>query len=196
MPDSRDYEKRQHSHRSKRSRTPERKSSRRSQSPERSFKRDSSSPERSFDKNYYKRSPSPQRRYSNKSGQDNKRRRERNEKDKRYYDKRHSEDKLANPNINVVLRNLPDGATEDDISKQLYKMDASIEEVCLIKSRDTGESKKFAFVRFTSVGHAMQFVEKHRVFYMKDYRVRVDYSHKNSGSAEKEEWRCSTGGCW
>lgn len=73
-------------------------------------------------------------------------------------------------------------------------MNACIEEVSLIKSRETGESRKFAFVRFTSVGHAMQFVEKHRTFHMKDFRVRVDYSHKNNGSLEKEEWRCATVG--
>lgn len=77
------------------------------------------------------------------------------------------------------------------IAKKLNQMNASIEEVSLIKSRETGESRKFAFVRFTSVGHAMQFVEKHKTFHMKDFRVRVDYSHKNNGSAEKEEWRCS-----
>ncbi|KAI9256226.1 hypothetical protein BY458DRAFT_558365 [Sporodiniella umbellata] len=115
--------------------------------------------------------------------------------EKRYFERRYSDDaKLAEPNINVVLRGLPDEATEADIARQLNKMSASIEEVSLIKSRDTGESRKFAFVRFTSVGHAMQFVERHRVFHMRDYRVRVDYSHKNSGSAEKEEWRCSNCG--
>lgn len=112
------------------------------------------------------------------------------------------------------MRGLPDNATEEDVSdsaaifsfcfrshilkkkiaKRLGEMNACIEEVSLIKSRETGESRKFAFVRFTSVGHAMQFVEKHRTFHMKDFRVRVDYSHKNNGSLEKEEWRCATVG--
>lgn len=54
-----------------------------------------------------------------------------------------------------------------------------------------GESRKFAFVRFTSVGHAIQFVEKHYPhFYMGQCRVRVDYCHKDGGREDKIEWRC------
>lgn len=70
-------------------------------------------------------------------------------------------------------------------------MEASIDDVSLIKDRETGESRKFAFIRFTSVGHAIQFVEKNRSFSMDSYRVRVDYCKKNKQEEEKEEWRCS-----
>lgn len=69
-------------------------------------------------------------------------------------------------------------------------MGASIDEVSLIKDRETGESRKFAFVRFTSVGHAIQFVDKHKTFEMDSFFVRVDYSRKNQSSDDKEEWRC------
>lgn len=71
-------------------------------------------------------------------------------------------------------------------------MEASIDDVALIKDRDTGESRKFAFIRFTSVGHAIQFVEKYRSFDMDSYRVRVDYCKKNKQDDETktEEWRC------
>lgn len=70
-------------------------------------------------------------------------------------------------------------------------MTASIDDVSLIKDRDTRQSRKFAFIRFTSVGHAIQFVEKNRTFDMDSYRVRVDYCKKNKQEDEKEEWRCS-----
>lgn len=70
-------------------------------------------------------------------------------------------------------------------------MEASIDDVSLIKDRDTGQSRKFAFIRFTSVGHAIQFVEKNRTFDMDSYRVRVDYCKKSKQEDEKEEWRCS-----
>ncbi|KAI9260397.1 hypothetical protein EDC94DRAFT_140824 [Helicostylum pulchrum] len=70
-------------------------------------------------------------------------------------------------------------------------MEASIDNVSLIKDRDTGESRKFAFIRFTSVGHAIQFVEKFTSFDMNSYRVRVDYCKKNKQEEEKDEWRCS-----
>ncbi|KAG2192727.1 hypothetical protein INT47_006444, partial [Mucor saturninus] len=94
------------------------------------------------------------------------------------------------PNINVVLRNLPDNAREVHIEDKLKRMEASIDDVSLIKDRETGDSRKFAFVRFTSVGHAIQFVERHRTFSMDSYRVRVDYCKKNKQEEEKEEWRC------
>ncbi|KAI8376671.1 hypothetical protein EDC96DRAFT_436043, partial [Choanephora cucurbitarum] len=95
------------------------------------------------------------------------------------------------PNINVVLRNLPDRAREADIHKKLSQMGASIDDVSLIKDRETGESRKFAFVRFTSVGHAVQFVQRYRTFDMNSYNVRVDYSKRNNQEDEKEEWRCT-----
>ncbi|KAI8641945.1 hypothetical protein BD408DRAFT_443926 [Parasitella parasitica] len=95
------------------------------------------------------------------------------------------------PNINVVLRNLPDKAREVDIEQKLNSMEASIDDVSLIKDRDSGESRKFAFIRFNSVGHAIQFVEKHRTFDMDSYIVRVDYCKKTNVADDKEEWRCT-----
>ncbi|KAI9487686.1 MAG: hypothetical protein EXX96DRAFT_473811, partial [Benjaminiella poitrasii] len=95
------------------------------------------------------------------------------------------------PNINVVLRNLPDRAREIDIQRKLAEMGASIDDVSLIRDRETGESRKFAFVRFTSVGHAIQFVEKYNTFEMNSYFVRVDYCKKDKQNENKEEWRCT-----
>ncbi|KAG2218208.1 hypothetical protein INT45_008677, partial [Circinella minor] len=107
-----------------------------------------------------------------------------------YYYK--EDDSPTEPNINVVLRNLPDRVQEHDIQKTLESMGASVDEVSLIRDRDTGESRKFAFVRFTSVGHAIQFVEKHSPnFYMKNNRVRIDYCNKEGTREDKTEWKCS-----
>ncbi|KAI8095448.1 hypothetical protein BDF21DRAFT_405891 [Thamnidium elegans] len=129
---------------------------------------------------------SDDRRSDDRRRDDGRRRRE----DYNNNDRRHEEPQLE-PNINVVLRNLPDNAREVDIENKLIQMEASIDNVSLIKDRDTGESRKFAFIRFTSVGHAIQFVEKFRTFDMNSYRVRVDYCKKNKQEEEKDEWRCS-----
>ncbi|ORY98866.1 hypothetical protein BCR43DRAFT_209732 [Syncephalastrum racemosum] len=95
------------------------------------------------------------------------------------------------PNINVVLRHLPDRYQEPEIHKCLEDMGGDVDEVNLIRDRDTGESRKFAFVRFVSVGHATQFVEKHYPhFYMGRHRVRIDYSHNDNTKDDKSEWRC------
>ncbi|KAL7319534.1 hypothetical protein PS15m_002666 [Mucor circinelloides] len=115
----------------------------------------------------------------------------RNRRNHHPYSEDFRQDSKLEPNINVVLRNLPDRAREVDIEQKLNSMEASIDDVSLIKDRDSGESRKFAFIRFTSVGHAIQFVEKHRTFDMDSYIVRVDYCKKNNVADDKEEWRCT-----
>jgi hypothetical protein len=53
-----------------------------------------------------------------------------------------------------------------------------------------GESRKFAFVKFTSVGHAEEFVTKNYPFiYMDRQRVRIDFSRKEA-KQEGAGWRC------
>ncbi|KAI8581317.1 hypothetical protein K450DRAFT_232464 [Umbelopsis ramanniana AG] len=100
------------------------------------------------------------------------------------------EEGLSAPNINIVLRGLPDHFGEQDIEKALVDMEASIDQVTLIKDRETGESRKFAFVKFTSVGHAEEFVTKNYPFiYMDRQRVRIDFSRKEA-KQEGAGWRC------
>ncbi|KAH8554772.1 hypothetical protein BGW37DRAFT_420293, partial [Umbelopsis sp. PMI_123] len=97
---------------------------------------------------------------------------------------------LSAPNINIVLRGLPDKFVEQDIEKALVDIGASIDQVSLIKDRETGESRKFAFVKFTSVGHAEEFVTKNYPFiYMDRQRVRIDFSRKEA-KQEGAGWRC------
>ncbi|GAN04927.1 hypothetical protein MAM1_0077c04394 [Mucor ambiguus] len=115
----------------------------------------------------------------------------RNRRDRYHHSEDFRQESKLEPNINVVLRNLPDRAREVDIERKLNSMEASIDDVSLIKDRDSGESRKFAFIRFTSVGHAIQFVEKHRTFDMDSYIVRVDYCKKTNVADDKEEWRCT-----
>ncbi|CAM0140067.1 hypothetical protein VKS41_005770 [Umbelopsis sp. WA50703] len=97
---------------------------------------------------------------------------------------------VSAPNINVVLRGLPENYLEQDIEKALVDMGASVDQVTLIKDRETGESRRFAFVKFTSVGHAEQFVSKNFPhIFMDRQRVRVDFSKKEAKQAGTE-WRC------
>ncbi|RUS13969.1 hypothetical protein BC938DRAFT_477592 [Jimgerdemannia flammicorona] len=54
----------------------------------------------------------------------------------------------------------------------------------------SGFSRCFAFVKFTSVEHARQFMDKRYPYIMmNDHRVRIDYSH-NSGAGDDEAWTC------
>ncbi|CAH1761145.1 8922_t:CDS:2 [Entrophospora sp. SA101] len=114
-----------------------------------------------------------------------KRRKTRHERD-RVPEGRWRERNLGEPNNHVILQGLPLSASEDDIQNTLESLHASIENIRLIRDRRTGDSRRFAFVKFTSVEHARQFIEaNHPFIMMDDIRVRVEYS--NSASAEDEE---------
>nr|CAG8447875.1 3760_t:CDS:10 [Entrophospora candida] len=117
-----------------------------------------------------------------------KRRKTRHERD-RVPEGRWRERNLGEPNNHVILQGLPLSASEDDIQNTLESLHASIENIRLIRDRRTGDSRRFAFVKFTSVEHARQFIEaNHPFIMMDDIRVRVEYS--NSASAEDEGWTC------
>ncbi|CAG8564092.1 8013_t:CDS:2 [Paraglomus brasilianum] len=81
------------------------------------------------------------------------------------------------------------GETEIRIQQVLDSLNASIENIRLIRDRKTGLSRRFAFVKFTSVEHARQFIEANQPFITIDnLRVKVEYS--NSSSVEDEGWAC------
>ncbi|CAI2170167.1 18789_t:CDS:10 [Funneliformis geosporum] len=117
--------------------------------------------------------------------ENSKRRKTRHERE-RMPEGRWRERNLGEPNNHVILQGLPLAATENDIQHTLDNLHASIENIRLIRDRRTGDSRRFAFVKFTSVEHARQFIEaNHPFIMMEDIRVRVEYS--NSASAEDEE---------
>ncbi|PKK71434.1 hypothetical protein RhiirC2_865607 [Rhizophagus irregularis] len=124
--------------------------------------------------------------------ENSKRRKTRHERE-RAPEGRWRERNLGEPNNHVILQGLPLAATENDIQQTLDNLHASIENIRLIRDRRTGDSRRFAFVKFTSVEHARQFVEaNHPFIMMEDIRVRVEYS--NSASAEDEGWACKNCG--
>ncbi|CAG8605852.1 6040_t:CDS:10 [Funneliformis mosseae] len=124
--------------------------------------------------------------------ENSKRRKTRHERE-RMPEGRWRERNLGEPNNHVILQGLPLAATENDIQHTLDNLHASIENIRLIRDRRTGDSRRFAFVKFTSVEHARQFIEaNHPFIMMEDIRVRVEYS--NSASAEDEGWACKNCG--
>ncbi|RIA90804.1 hypothetical protein C1645_768925 [Glomus cerebriforme] len=124
--------------------------------------------------------------------ENSKRRKTRHERE-RAPEGRWRERNLGEPNNHVILQGLPLAATENDIQQTLDNLHASIENIRLIRDRRTGDSRRFAFVKFTSVEHARQFIEaNHPFIMMEDIRVRVEYS--NSASAEDEGWACKNCG--
>ncbi|OZJ05586.1 hypothetical protein BZG36_01723 [Bifiguratus adelaidae] len=81
------------------------------------------------------------------------------------------------PNNNVVLQDIPYSWNEEVIQEALEDLHASFETVRVVKDRSTGQSRGFAFVKFTSVEHARQFIEpNYPIITMKSLRIKIDYS--------------------
>ncbi|KAG9290100.1 hypothetical protein G9A89_010406 [Geosiphon pyriformis] len=99
---------------------------------------------------------------------------------------RSHERSLGEPNNHVILQGLPFLATEHQIQQTLESLQASIENIRLIKDHKTGASRRYAFVKFTSVEHARQFIEANHPYIMVD-KVRVNIAYSHSASVEDED---------
>ena len=66
---------------------------------------------------------------------------------------------LSAPTQSVIFIGLPPYVTEDSLRLFLEDMGASVDTTTVILDRETGQSKRFAFARFSSVEHARSFVE-------------------------------------
>ncbi|XP_065829290.1 RNA-binding protein 5-A-like [Oscarella lobularis] len=107
----------------------------------------------------------------------------------------HGDDyKPPEPSNTVVIRNLPDSAQEDDIRQALQQAGfGNMREVRLIRNRDTGTSRGFAFVEFPTLDDANVFLKacERQGIYVHHRRVNSNYS-KNRHSAEdrSSDWKC------
>ncbi|CAG8547476.1 3499_t:CDS:10 [Ambispora gerdemannii] len=113
----------------------------------------------------------------------------------------HERRNLGEPNNFVILQGLPFSITEHQvgfyrlsspcIQQTLESLQASIENIRLIKDHKTGTSRRYAFVKFTSVEHARQFIEANHPFIIVD-KVRVNIAYSHSASVEDEGWACKS----
>ncbi|CAG8519615.1 5604_t:CDS:2 [Ambispora leptoticha] len=103
----------------------------------------------------------------------------------------HERRNLGEPNNFVILQGLPFSITEHQIQQTLEGLQASIENIRLIKDHKTGTSRRYAFVKFTSVEHARQFIEANHPYIIID-KVRVNIAYSHSASVEDEGWACKS----
>ncbi|KAG5438924.1 hypothetical protein PCANB_002254 [Pneumocystis canis] len=93
------------------------------------------------------------------------------------------------PNIQVIFQGLDPYVVETDLQQVIEELGGQIENVVLIRHRETRESRCFAFAKFISVEHARQFIDAHFPYlYMGNNRVRISYSKENRG--EDDGWIC------
>ncbi|KZF20431.1 hypothetical protein L228DRAFT_250117 [Xylona heveae TC161] len=109
------------------------------------------------------------------------------------------------PSRDVILEGLPQDMTEDDILQELkghYKVDG-LEEVRVIRDRNTGASRQFGFVHFSSLSGSRAFLENYYpTLYLygsaqredQAAKIRIAYGREKDAKSRPEkgegDWKC------
>ncbi|ELT96555.1 hypothetical protein CAPTEDRAFT_227192 [Capitella teleta] len=163
------------------------------------------------DDHYDGRSNRRERRQRERSGRDRDRGRDRSrdrsrDRDRDYRDRdyRGCEDKGSDskwmtdtPTNTILLKGLPNNIDEKDICGELMIQGLAVKDVRLMKRKDTGESRGFAFAEFQTVDDATQWMEQNQgeVMLLNEHTVRMFYSTPKSregqDSRQLADWTCS-----
>ncbi|KAI8901674.1 hypothetical protein BC833DRAFT_576842, partial [Globomyces pollinis-pini] len=93
------------------------------------------------------------------------------------------------PNQTVLLQGISYSTMEATIEKVLYESNALCESSRLIRDRDTGKSKGYAFVNFPSTEVAEEWVNNHLPTISIDgFPVRIEYS--KPPTTDVDDWEC------
>eukprot|EP00118_Oscarella_pearsei_P010220 m.62006 g.62006 ORF g.62006 m.62006 type:complete len:272 (+) comp35034_c1_seq10:78-893(+) len=101
--------------------------------------------------------------------------------------------KPPEPSNTVVIRNLPDTAQEDDIRQALQQSGfGMMKEVRLIRNRDTGTSRGFAFVEFPTLDDANSLLKmaERQGIYVHHRRINANYSKNRHSDEKPSDWKC------
>ncbi|KAJ3243113.1 RNA-binding protein 5 [Chytriomyces hyalinus] len=106
---------------------------------------------------------------------------------------RHFRDRDVMPQQHVVLQGLSSDATDETVLAQLEKRGACIDTVRVVLDKGTGLAKGFAFVKFMSTQHAIQFMDQHFPHVtLGGARVRMEYS--KAAPVSEDDWICTNCG--
>nr|XP_023020760.1 RNA-binding protein 5 [Leptinotarsa decemlineata] len=92
------------------------------------------------------------------------------------------------PNNTIMIRGLAQHISEYDIRQDIISCELMPKDIRLIRKKDTGASRGFAFVEFATLGEAVRWMElKQGVLMLQDqYRAIMQYSiPKDMGASEK-----------
>lgn len=96
------------------------------------------------------------------------------------------------PNKTLIIRGLGPYVTEKEIREEVIRAGGAPRDIRLIRKKDTGSSRGFAFVEFGSTEEAQGLVEKHDgEFRLKDQKVIMQYSIQRDFDKEiSADWYC------
>ncbi|GAB6021499.1 hypothetical protein CHUAL_004104 [Chamberlinius hualienensis] len=106
-------------------------------------------------------------------------------RDRETYPKREMSWKEETPHHTIMLRGLPAHISENDIRCEVFSCGLEVKDVRLLRKRDTGVSRGFAFVEFKDVTHAVKWMEmKQGAILLQDrFQVTMHYSIPKDGVA-------------
>ncbi|XP_078595325.1 RNA-binding protein 5-like isoform X11 [Branchiostoma floridae x Branchiostoma japonicum] len=94
------------------------------------------------------------------------------------------------PSKIIMLRGLPQTVDEDEIRLELQAFGAPLKEVRLMKRKETGASRGFAFVEFENLQDATRWMEQNQhQLMLRGQRVNMHYSTPKP--QKEEDWQCS-----
>lgn len=70
------------------------------------------------------------------------------------------------PTRTILIRQIPSQMTDDDLTVELASIGMSYKQVRLVKSRETGMNRGFAFVEFNTVEEAKYWIDSSRVSWL------------------------------
>ncbi|XP_049794341.1 RNA-binding protein 5-like isoform X1 [Schistocerca nitens] len=103
------------------------------------------------------------------------------------------------PNNTVMIKGLAYHITENDIRKDILQCNLMPRDIRLIRKKDTGQSRGFAFVEFNTVAEATQWMQrKGGTLVLQDqYRAEMYYSipkdppgFGDRGAVQLKDWHC------
>lgn len=102
------------------------------------------------------------------------------------------------PNNTIMIRGLAQHITENDIRQDILRCGLMPKDIRLIRKKDTGTSRGFAFVEFNTLQESSQWMEmKHGVLMLQDhYRAVMHFSIPKDSQMDRtslksnQDWHC------
>ncbi|XP_064604208.1 RNA-binding protein 5-like [Liolophura sinensis] len=101
------------------------------------------------------------------------------------------------PTHTILLRGLPPEVDEKDIRAELMMLGTPVKDVRLMRRKDTGASRGFAFVEFQNVADSQRWMDQTQgvLVLLNQYVVHLYYSTPKTGGEKvadhKTDWSCS-----
>jgi RNA recognition motif-containing protein len=91
-------------------------------------------------------------------------------------------------NTKLYVRNLSPNTTEEDL-RWLFSKTGQVVSVELIKDKETGKSKGFAFVEMISVGDAGKAVSEYNGYELNGRKIKVSPAKPNENNNQRKQKR-------